>query len=88
MFRSSKAFEKRLKEAIKRIEEEYKMPYLASWEREAKKEGIKEGKKEGIDKEKERTAKEMLKDGLAIQSIMKYTGLSEKKIKELATKTH
>ena len=84
VFRSSKKFEKRLKEAITSIEEEYKMEYLASWEREA----IKKGKKEGEDIKAIKVAKEMLKDGLPIPRIMKYTGLSEKKINELATKTH
>ncbi|MCP5046957.1 MAG: hypothetical protein GY940_07275 [bacterium] len=92
VFRSSKAFERRLKEAITRIEEESKMPYLASWEREAEKKGRKEGEQEGekrgTDKEKIRTAKIMLEDGLPIPSIMKYTGLSEKKIKKLTDKAH
>ncbi|MCP5049521.1 MAG: hypothetical protein GY940_20285 [bacterium] len=84
VFRSSKKFEKRLKEAITIIEEEYKMEYLASWEREA----IKKGKKEGEDNKAIKIAKEMLKDGLPIPSIMKYTGLSQKKINQLAAKSH
>ncbi len=84
VFRSSKAFGKRLKEAIKEIEEEFKMQYLASWEREAKK----EGRVEGIDEEKIRTATEMLKAGYTTEAIRDITSLPEERIKELAAKSH
>ncbi len=51
------------------------MPYLTSWERSAKKEGIKEGKLE--------TAKRMLLDDISIEKVIKYTGLTEKEVKAL-----
>jgi hypothetical protein len=79
VIRLSKAFEKRLKEEIKKIEEEFKMPYLASWERSARK----EGKTEGANEEKTKTAKRMLDDNLSIEMISKYTGLSAKEIEKL-----
>jgi len=51
------------------------MPYLASWERSAKREGKKEEKLE--------TAKRMLMDNFSIEKVIKYTGLTEKEVKEL-----
>lgn len=84
VFRLSKAFEKRLKEEIKRIEEEYKMPYLASWERDAKKEGM----KQGMNKEKMRTAKEMLKEGIDLDTVAKITGLARKQIEKMLATSH
>ena len=63
------------------------MPYVTSWERiarkEGKKEGKMEGKKEGKMEEKRETARQMLNDGVAIEKIVKYTGLTEKEIKAL-----
>jgi predicted transposase/invertase (TIGR01784 family) len=55
------------------------MPYLTSWERSAKKEGIKEGIKEG----KLETAKRMLLDDISLEKVVKYTGLTEKEVKAL-----
>jgi len=51
------------------------MPYVTSWERMAKKEGVKQGKLE--------TAKRMLNDGVSIEKIAKYTGLSKREIRQL-----
>ena len=59
------------------------MPYVTSWERIARKEGKKEGKMEGKMEEKRETARQMLNDGVAIEKIVKYTGLTEKEIKAL-----
>jgi predicted transposase/invertase (TIGR01784 family) len=59
------------------------MPYLASWERNAKKEGIKEGIKEGKKEGKIETAKRMLLDNLSIEDVIKYTGLTESEVKAL-----
>jgi predicted transposase/invertase (TIGR01784 family) len=59
------------------------MPYLASWERSAKREGKREGRKEGMEENAKETAKRMLEDGLPIETISKYTGLTEKEVKEL-----
>jgi predicted transposase/invertase (TIGR01784 family) len=43
----------------------------------------KEGKKEGMEAKAKETAKRMLEDGLPIETIAKYTGLTEKKVKAL-----
>ena len=52
------------------------MQTIASkWKKEGKKEGKREGKKE--------TAMIMLEDGVPIEKISKYTGLTEKEIKAL-----
>jgi predicted transposase/invertase (TIGR01784 family) len=84
VFRFSKAFEKRLKEEINKIEEEYSMPYLASWERNA----IKEGVKQGVIQEKKRTAKEMLKKQIDLETVMKITGLDRKQVEKLLATSH
>ena len=47
------------------------------------KEGMKEGRNEGIKDEKLTTAKKMKVDGLPIEDIIKYTGLSEQEILNL-----
>ena len=50
----------------------------------AKNEGLKEGISQGSQQAKIETAKNMLKDNLDIQTILKYTGLSIEEIKSLA----
>ena len=54
----------------------------------ARKEGIEEGKAEGKAEgkieEKLEIAKNMLKDGMNLEIVMKYTGLSKEKIENLA----
>jgi len=75
------------------------MPYVTSWERIARKEGRKEGRMEGrmegkregkmegiVEGKREgkrETARQMLNDGVAIEKIVKYTGLTEKEVKAL-----
>ena len=54
------------------------MPYVTSFERIAE--------KKGVITEKVKTAKMMITDGLAMDVISKYTGLSLKEIKELAAR--
>ncbi len=66
---------KQLTKKISKLEEEYKMPYVTSWEKIAK--------KEGEEKKAKDTAKRMLEDGVSIENIAKYTGLTEKEIKSL-----
>jgi predicted transposase/invertase (TIGR01784 family) len=51
------------------------MAYVTTWERRAKKEGKKEKAQE--------MAKEMLADGVPVEKIVKYTGLSEKEVEKL-----
>ena len=46
--------------------------------------GLKEGEKKGEEKNKIKTAKEMLKDNLPIEQISKYTGLTISKINNLS----
>jgi len=53
------------------------MPYVTSWERIAKREGKREGKEE----EQREVALKMLQDGVSIDKIASYTGLTEKKVK-------
>ncbi|MGD2088189.1 MAG: Rpn family recombination-promoting nuclease/putative transposase [Candidatus Aminicenantes bacterium] len=70
--------EKELKESVRQLFEEGGdlMETIAEkWKR--------EGKREGMEKKAKETAKRMLEDGLPIETILKYTGLTEKKIKEL-----
>ena len=75
----SKFLKKRLKEEIKKIEEELKRPYLTSWERSA----IRKGKKEGKIEEKIETAKRMLLNDYSMEEVINITGLTEKEVKEL-----
>jgi len=84
IIRLSKASEKRLKEEIKRIEEEFKMPYLASWERSAKR----EGKREGVSEEKIRIARELFKMGIDIDKIAAATELDRDRIEKLASNSN
>jgi predicted transposase/invertase (TIGR01784 family) len=51
------------------------MPYVTSWERDAR--------EEGMEKKAKETARKMLEDDLPIETISKYTGLTEKEIKAL-----
>jgi len=84
-------YQKKISDEILKLEEEYKMPYVTSWERIARKEGRKEGrmegkregKMEGIVEGKRETARQMLNDGVTIEKIVKYTGLTEKEVKAL-----
>jgi predicted transposase/invertase (TIGR01784 family) len=64
------------------------MPTLAQQlETKGRKEGIiegrKKGKREGMEMKAKETAKQMLLDNFSIDRIMKYTGLTEKEIKDL-----
>ena len=45
--------------------------------------GLKKGKQEGREEGKQQTALAMLRDGLDIKKISKYTGLTPEKIKKL-----
>ena len=54
VIRLPEIYKDRLKEVIKKIEEEFKMEYIPLWERDARKEGRKEGQKEEKKKEKKK----------------------------------
>ena len=57
------------------------MPYLASWEKSARREGKQEGKQE----EKLETAKRMLLNNFPVEQVITITGLTEKEIKALTS---
>ncbi|MCP5102130.1 MAG: Rpn family recombination-promoting nuclease/putative transposase [bacterium] len=60
------------------------MPSLAQRLREeGERVGVKKGMKEGEKKRAKEAARQMLNDDLPIESIVKYTGLTEKEVKEL-----
>lgn len=75
VIRLPESYKERLKEIIRKIEEEFKMEYIPLWERDARKEGEKKAKKE--------TAKQMLLDNIPIEKVVKYTGLTEKEVRSL-----
>ncbi len=65
-------------------EEILEMPVLYSERMKAI--GREKGREEGREKEREEVALEMLRDGLSIESIMKYTQLKKKQIEQLKQK--
>ncbi len=81
------AFKKRIKEVIKKAEEDFKMEYVPLWERDAEKRGErrgeKRGEKRGMEKKAKETAKNMLKRGIDIETISDVTGLKKKEIENL-----
>jgi predicted transposase/invertase (TIGR01784 family) len=85
VIRISKENEKRLKEEIVRIEEDYNMPYLASWERSAKRKGKIEGKFEGMELKAKETARNLLEMSIDIDKIAKATGLKKEEVQKLAS---
>ena len=92
VIRLPKDLETQLKEEITGIEEEFNMPYLASFERAAMAQGKKEGKLEGIQEGMQKgklekafeAAKKMLKKGFDFDTIIEITGLDRKQIEKLA----
>jgi predicted transposase/invertase (TIGR01784 family) len=81
------AFKKRIKDVIKKAEEDYKMEYVPLWERDARKAGVIEGKrvgkKEGFEEGIEKTAKNLLKMGLDVEKVSEATGLKKEDIEKL-----
>jgi predicted transposase/invertase (TIGR01784 family) len=75
--------EEKLFDEITKIEEDHKMPHLATWERTAEKRGEIRGEKRGEIKGKLETARRMLNEDIPIDRIIKYTGLTEEEIKGL-----
>ena len=84
------AYKNRIKEVIRKIEEEFNMEYIPLWERDARNEGekigIEEGKKIGKEKAKIDAAKQMLKKGFDLDTIIDITGLKKADIEKLASK--
>jgi hypothetical protein len=77
------AYQQELSIKIAKLEEEQKMNLVTSWERLAERKGKRKGKQEGKQEGKIEIAQRMLKDNLPLESIAKYTGLSESDIKNL-----
>jgi len=65
------------------------MPYLASWERSARRKGKIEGKVEGLEegmvKKAKETARNLLEMHFDIDKIAKATGLKKEEVKKLAS---
>jgi hypothetical protein len=80
--------EKQLTEKIIKFEEEYKMPYVTSWERIGEERGKEIGEETGIEKGKLQTARELLKRGVDINIIVEATGFSREQIEKLAPEIH
>jgi len=80
-------YKNRVKEVIRKIEEEFKMEYIPLWERDARNEGKREGEKigekKGIEKKAKETAMQMLLDNIPVEKVVKYTGLTEKEVEAL-----
>jgi hypothetical protein len=95
LIRLPEGLTEQLTKKIALLEEEYKMPYITSWERlgekrgekkgekRGKKVGIKEGEKRGEIKEKRETARRMLLNHFSIEQVVSITGLTEKEVKTL-----
>jgi predicted transposase YdaD len=79
VIRLPEAFKGRLKEVIKKAEEEFKMEYIPLWERDAER----RGERKGMKKQAKETAKNLLKMGLDIEKVSEATGLKKKEIEKL-----
>ncbi|MCK4766315.1 MAG: transposase [Candidatus Aminicenantes bacterium] len=77
-------YKKQLKYEVEKLEEENKMPYVTSWERLAREEGIKTGIKTGMKTGKIETAKKLISKGIDLNIIAESTGLSIEEITTLA----
>jgi len=87
--------EDRISEEIISIEEEYKMPYVPTWERRAEMKGREEGialgkekwfglgRKEGAQDRNIEIARKMLKKGISLDIISETTGLSRSEVEAL-----
>lgn len=86
------AYKERIKEEIKKVEEEYKMEYVPIWLRDEREEGIKigeeKGKQEGMEEKAKETAKRMIEKGFEVDIIMEITGLKKEEVEKLATIVH
>ncbi len=57
------------------------MPYLASWERSAKR----KGKFEGMQLKAKKTAKKMIDKGFELEVVMDISGLKKEEVQKLAS---
>jgi predicted transposase/invertase (TIGR01784 family) len=75
---------KQLSEKITKLEEDYKMPYVTSWERIAEERGVKIGEEKG----KVETARKLIQRGIDIEIIAEATGFSKEEIEKFAATDH
>ncbi len=73
----------KLNQDVMKLAEEYKMPYITSFEKIAEERGIKKGRKEG----KLETARRFLRRGIDINIIADETGLTKEEIKNPPSET-
>jgi predicted transposase/invertase (TIGR01784 family) len=59
------------------------MPYLASWERSARRKGKVEGFEEGLEAKAKEDAKKMIYRGFELEVVMDISGLSKEEIMKL-----
>jgi len=88
VIRLPEPYKNRLKEVIRKIEEEFKMEYIPIWLRDERKEGEKIGEKIGIEKKAKETAKELIKRGVDMDIIEGATGISREELEKMASKVH
>ena len=92
VIRLPESYKNRIKEVIRKIEEEFNMEYIPIWLRdernEGKLEGKLEGEKRGEKKAKRDAARQMLKKGFDLDTIIDITGLEKSDIEKLAAKFH
>lgn len=68
---------------IAKLEEAKTMPYITTAERIGIQKGIQEGKQLGLQEGKMETARNMIREGMAISLIVKLTGLPEHAVRQL-----
>jgi len=61
------------------------MPYLASWERSARRKGKIEGKFEGMELKAKEAAKKMIDKGFELEVVMDISGLKKEEVQKLAS---
>jgi len=77
------ALEGKISDEIISIEEEYKMPYVTTWERRAKEEGVVLGMEKGARNRNIEIARKMIVEGISLDIICKTTGLSRPEVESL-----
>ncbi len=88
VIRLPEGFKDRIKEVIKKAEEEFKMEYVPIWERDAQKIGEKIGEKRGRKEGKLETARKLIKRGVDIDIIVEATGFPKQEIEKLVEIVH
>jgi predicted transposase/invertase (TIGR01784 family) len=100
IIRLPEGLNKQLSEKITKLEEDYKMPYVTSWERIAEERGVERGVKIGEERGVERgvkigeekgkveTARKLIQRGIDIEIIAEATGFSKEEIEKFAATDH